>query len=358
MGNHYTVLVMAQGEYRGGQSFLPDFCGVRTIFTVVVSATVLAMVLALAATDRLHAFWEDFSIGALYVQWIGLMAAAFICLLRRWLGRLDHGKAGLAAWLLIMLAALLVGLMTGHLVPVEYLAGVSREDLLIRTLGISGILGALILRYLYENHQQKQKELAESRARFQALQARIRPHFLFNSLNTVVSLIPEDPRRAEEVLQDLADLFRASLGDESRMSSVGRELELTRQYLEVEKQRLGPRLRVSWSLEALPEDAPMPALLLQPLVENAVYHGIEPAVEGGEICIFGRFRNGIVALTVSNTLADEKGESHRQGNHMALENIRQRLAMRFGEQAGMHTGMVEDRYQVRIWFPMAGERKT
>ena len=349
---------MAQLEYRAGQSFLPDFCGVRTIFTVVVSATVLAMVLSLAATEHLRDFWENFSIGALYVQWIGLMAAAFICLLRHQLGKLSHGLAGLAAWLLIMLAALLVSLITGHLIPVEYFPDLSLEELRIRTLGISGILGALILRYLYENHQQKQKELAESRARFQALQARIRPHFLFNSLNTVISLIPDDPRRAEDILQDLADLFRASLGDESRMSSVGREMELTRQYLAVEQQRLGARLRVNWSLENLPEGAPMPALLLQPLVENAVYHGIEPSVHGGEICIFGRFRNGVVALTVSNTLAEQPGVSQRQGNHMALENIRQRLEVRFGDKAGMHTGMVEDRYQVRIWFPVAGENKT
>ncbi|WP_456372725.1 sensor histidine kinase [Thiolapillus sp.] len=349
---------MAQGEYSTEQSFLPDFCGVRTIFTVVVSATVLAMVLSLAATDHLHAFWGNFSIGALYVQWIGLMAAAFICLLRRWLGRLTHARAGLVAWLLIMLAALLVSLMTGYLIPLEYLAGVFPDDLLIRTLGISGILGALILRYLYENHQQQQKELAESRARFEALQARIRPHFLFNSLNTVIGLIAEDPRKAEDVLQDLADLFRASLGEESRMSSVGRELELARQYLTVEQQRLGQRLHVVWSLDALPDDAPMPALLLQPLVENAVYHGIEPAVHGGEICIFGRYRNDVVALTVSNTLADTSHASHRQGNHMALENIRQRLEMRFGKEAGMHTGMVEDRYQVRIWFPIREHRKN
>ncbi|BAO45456.1 sensor histidine kinase [Thiolapillus brandeum] len=347
---------MAQVEYRTEQSFLPDFCGVRTLFAVVVSTTVLAMVLALAATDHLQAFWENFSMGALYVQWIGLMAATFICVLRRWLGKLSHGRAGLVAWLLIMLAALLVSLIAGHLIPMEYFPGVSLGDLMIRTLGISGILGALILRYLYENHQQKQKELAESRARFQALQARIRPHFLFNSLNTVISLIPQHPGQAEEVLQDLADLFRASLGDESRMSSVGREMELTRQYLAVEQQRLGSRLRITWSLEDLPEDAPMPALLLQPLVENAVYHGIEPAVHGGEICIFGRYRNNVVALTVSNTLAEQDAGVHRQGNHMALENIRQRLAVRFGEEAGMHTGMVEDRYQVRIWFPVKGEK--
>ena len=196
------------------RSFLPDFCGVRTVAAVVVSATLMAMVLSLAAADHLRQFWESFSVIALYILWIGLMAAALICLLKGWLGRMRHGLAGLVAWCVIMLVALVVSLCTVWLLPVEMLVNVTLQELLIRTLGISGILGALILRYLYENHRQKQRELAESRARFQALQARIRPHFLFNSLNTVVSLIPSDPACAEEVLQGLSDLFRASLGSE------------------------------------------------------------------------------------------------------------------------------------------------
>ncbi len=335
----------------GEQSFLPDFCGVRSVLAVVASATLMAMVLSLAATDRLQDFWQNFSIVALYIQWIGLASVAWICLLKRWLGRMGHGMAGLAAWCVIMLMALAISMSATWLVPLEILPGVSRQDLLLRTLGISGILGALTLRYLYENHQQKQRELAESRARFQALQARIRPHFLFNSLNTVVSLIPVDPTRAEEVLQDLADLFRAALGDERRLSTVLQELELARQYLAIEQQRLGCRLKVEWDLEKLPDKATMPALLLQPLVENAVYHGVGASVTGGEIRIFGRFRNGIVALTVSNTLPQQHEQPHQGGNHMAVENIRQRLQMRFGDTAGMHTGMVEGRYQVRIWFP-------
>ncbi|HID45389.1 MAG TPA: sensor histidine kinase [Chromatiaceae bacterium] len=339
----------------GERSFLPDFCGVRTVAAVVVSATLMAMVLSLAATENLHQFWESFSVVALYILWIGLMAAAIICLLKGWLGRLRHGWAGLVAWCVIMLVALGVSLSASWLLPVAMLVSVSQQELLIRTLGISGILGALILRYLYENYQQKQRELAESRARFQALQARIRPHFLFNSLNTVVSLIPSDPDCAEEVLQDVSDLFRASLGDESRMSTVAQELELVRQYLAIEKQRLGSRLHVTWDLENLPDQAPIPALLLQPLVENAVYHGVGASVKGGEIRIFGRYRNGVVALTVSNTLPEDEGRAHKEGNHMALENIRQRLRMRYGSEAGMHTGMVEGHYQVRIWFPAKEE---
>ncbi len=339
------------------QSFLPDFCGVRTVLAVVVVATLLAMVLSMAATDHLRDFWADFSVVAIYIQWIGLSAAACICLLKRWLGKMRHSLAGVLAWGVIMLVALLVSLSATWLIPLEMLQGVSGRELMIKTLGISGVLGALILRYLYENHQQRQRELAESRARFQALQARIRPHFLFNSLNTVVSLIPMDPERAEEVLQDLADLFRASLGDESRISSVAGELELARQYLAIEQQRLGSRLKVTWDLDELPDEAEMPPLLLQPLVENSVYHGVEASVDGGEIAIFGRYRKGIIALTVSNTLPKTPDQNSRVGNHMALDNIRQRLEMRYGELAGMHTGMAEGRYQVRIWFPVLGSKK-
>ncbi|HDK37983.1 MAG TPA: hypothetical protein ENG92_03090 [Thiolapillus brandeum] len=128
------------------KSFLPDFCGVRTVLAVVLSATLLAMVLSLVATSILRDFWEVFSILALYILWVGLAAAALICLLKRWLGRLGHGLAGLLAWCLIMLVALAVSLSANWLVPLDEMADVSPKELLIRTLGISGILGALILR--------------------------------------------------------------------------------------------------------------------------------------------------------------------------------------------------------------------
>lgn len=338
------------------KSFLPDFCTVSAVLAVVVSAVLLAMVLALASTESLAQFWSDFSVASLYIQWVALTSTGLFCLLRGWLGRMTHARAGAVAWLLILLVALAVTEATVWLMPVEIVAGVSHADLLVRTLGISAILGALMLRYLYENHQQKQRELAESRARYQALQARIRPHFLFNSLNTVVSLIPGNPGKAEEVLCDLSDLFRASLGDERKLSTLVRELELTRQYLAVEQQRLGGRLRVTWDLDELPSLAPMPALMLQPLVENAVYHGVEPATGGGEIRIYGRYRNGVIALSVSNSLPLGEMNTGRKGNHMALKNIRQRLAVQFGHQAGMSTGMVDDYYQVRIWFPVVEQQ--
>jgi two-component system sensor histidine kinase AlgZ len=332
-------------------SFLPDFCRVRAVLAVVLSSAVLAMVIALASVEVLSQLWSDFSLAALYVLWIALAAAGVACLLRGWLARMSRGRAGVTAWLLLLLVCALVAEATAHLLPVEIVAGISSRDLLVRTLGIGAILGALILRYLYEYHLQKQRELAEDQARYLALQARIRPHFLFNSLNTVISLVPAQPEKAQQILHDLSDLFRASLGGGEKRSTLVRELALTRQYIEVEKLRLGERLRVSWDLDDLPGLAAMPPLLLQPLVENAVYHGIEPSVEGGEIRIFGRCRKGKIVLSVSNSLPAADERQARGGNRMAMENIRQRLRVFFGEEAGMHTGLVEGQYQVRIWFP-------
>jgi two-component system sensor histidine kinase AlgZ len=331
---------------------MPDFCGVRPVLAVVVSAELLAMVLALATGGGIDRFWSELSVRTLYVQWIALSSAALVCLLRRWLGCMSHALAGMVAWLLIMLVALLVVEAAVWLIPRGAFDTHAHADLLLETLGISGITGALVLRYLYENYQQKQRELAEGRARLRALQARIRPHFLFNSINTIITLIPVDPDKAENTLHDLSDLFRASLSDESRSSTLEDELLLVRQYLEIEQQRLGDRLQIRWDLHELPGTAPMPVLTLQPLVENAVYHGIEPSVSGGEITLHGRIRNGVIALAVTNTLPPDGAVNARNGNHMAQENVRQRLLASFGDAAGASTGMVDDKYQMRIWFPV------
>ncbi len=336
----------------GWQSFLPDFCGVRMVAGVVLGVLVLAGVIALAASESLSIFWSAFSLVALYSLWIALVSTGVICLAKKWLGRMRHGAAGLVAWLIVLAVCLVVVEATVRLLPAELVAGIDHRRLLVRTLAIGGIVAALVLRYLYEHHQQGQRELAENRARYLALQARIRPHFLFNSLNTVISLIPAEPEKAQRILHDLADLFRAGMAAEGRVATLKEELELTRQYLEVEQVRLGGRLRVRWELHAMPMDARVPMLLLQPLVENAVYHGVEPSPEGGEVIIFGSCREGRLQLSVSNTLPRQQEGEHRRGNRMALENVRQRLEALFGEAAGVRTGMVDDRHQVRIWLPV------
>jgi len=192
---------------------------------------------------------------------------------------------------------------------------------------------------------------AESEARLQALQSRIRPHFLFNSMNTIAGLTRTRPDMAAEVVQDLADLFRVSLRDASRPSSLADELEFARRYLNIEHQRLGDRLQVEWDLQGLPDDAMMPALILQPLLENAVYHGIETATEPGTIRIVGRYGQRRVDLSIFNSLPSDYEVSHRKGNQLALDNIRQRLAGVFLGQASLTEQEDTGGFRVRLVFP-------
>jgi len=331
------------------RAFLPNFCAIRMVFAVVVSAELLAIVLTLGAFPDPQLFWSELSLRSLYIQWVALTVSALYCLLRAPLGRLSHGLAGTAAWLLILLVT------AGVLLAAQWLdlrtSTPLLPDLAIH-LAIAGIVGAMLLRYLYEQHRERQRELAESQARLQALQARIRPHFLFNSMNTIASLTRVDPGLAEQVVEDLSDLFRATLSDAADLSTLARELELARGYLRIEGQRLGGRLRVHWDVEGLPRDVRLPGLLLQPLLENAVYHGVEPATDGGDITISGRCRNGVISLAVRNTLPGGPGLAVRPGNRMAQQNVRERLDAAFGDAAGMVVGEVDGCYQVRLHFPL------
>ena len=244
--------------------FLPDFCGIRSVFGLVVSAQLLAIVLVLGSGKPANQLWHALSLVSLYVQWIGLSSAALLCILRRPLQRLNNTRAGLVAWLLVLVITAVVSEAAVHL-----FGGMGeglltepggRLGLLLRSLAIAAIVAALVLRYQYLHHQWYRQFLAESEARLQALQSRIRPHFLFNSMNTIANLTRTDPKLAEEVVQDLADLFRVSLSDARQDSTLGEELELARQYLNIERQRLGTRLRVEWELEELPLNAKLPPL--------------------------------------------------------------------------------------------------
>ncbi len=331
------------------RAFLPNFCGIRMVFAVVVTAELLAIVLTLAAKAPGPGFWLALSLRSLYVQWIALSASALLCALRVPISRLSHTSAGLTAWALILVVTGLAFLAADRL-------GVRGDQpffaALFDHMAIAGIVAAVLLRYLYEQFRERQRELAESEARLQALQARIRPHFLFNSMNTIASLTREDPGLAEQVVEDLSDLFRASLSDPGRLSTLDRELDLARGYLRIEAQRLGDRLVLHWDLEDLPGEAPIPSLLVQPLLENAIYHGVEPSASGGEVWVSGRCRGDVVTLAVRNTVPDVGGSSHhRQGNRMAQENVRARLEAAFGDSAGLVIGSVDGCYQVRVHFP-------
>jgi two-component system sensor histidine kinase AlgZ len=170
---------------------------------------------------------------------------------------------------------------------------------------------------------------AEAKARFEALQARIRPHFLFNSMNTIASLIRSRPAEAEHAVEDLSDLFRAALGSDAALSTLGTELDLMRRYLDIEKLRLGERLRVDMAVDDLPADLPIPALLLQPLAENAIYHGIQQLPQGGTVTVHGRREADAVVLEIRNPQPPPSVRAAPR-NGMALANTRARIEYHFG----------------------------
>jgi two-component system sensor histidine kinase AlgZ len=187
-------------------------------------------------------------------------------------------------------------------------------------------------------------------ARLQALQARIRPHFLFNSINAVLSLIRDEPRRAERMLEDMSDLFRVLMADNRQLVPLEDELALCRKYLEIEQIRLGDRLQVEWRTTPIP-NASVPPLILQPLVENAVYHGIEPGGAPGVLTISVEPLGKQFVVRVNNPL--HPGSTHVAGNRMAIANIRERLQLHFDAEASLKAEALGEHYEVLITMPTA-----
>jgi len=206
-----------------------------------------------------------------------------------------------------------------------------------------------MLRYFYVRDQWRDQVRANAKASLQALQARINPHFLFNSMNTIAALVRRDPHTAESAIEDLSDLFRAALGDENAEATLAEELQIARQYLAIEQLRLGTRLRLDWQLAAdLPMQIRMPRLTLQPLFENAVIHGIAGLPEGGEIEVVAKAADGRVQLTISNPLPPG---NPTVGHGHALDSIRRRLALYYGAPASLTETTDNGRFSIQLGIP-------
>ncbi|MBD8874467.1 histidine kinase [Rhodanobacter sp. DHB23] len=334
---------------------LPDFCSLPVLFTLLVTGALAATVVWLAAGD--HRDFSGYSVGILFVSWLVLAMGVVLCLLRAPLQRLPGHLPYLAAWLLMMpivaaaswVAHGLDEALHMELVRAGTLAFV-RDNMLI-----AALLGAAILRYFYVAAQWRLRLAAVTRAQVEALQARIRPHFLFNSMNTVAALIPLDPAAAERTVEDLAELFRAALGQhEQGDGTLGEELALLDRYLAIEQLRLGERLRVERTLDELPCDFPLPRLLLQPLVENAVRHGIQPLREGGVVSLRGVRDGDAIEIEIANPLPPSPA---RGGNGHGLDNVRRRVAFRYGPRAVVRAGPQDGRFVVGLRLPLPDKGK-
>ena len=338
-------------------SFLPELCQPKSVLAIVLVAELLAIVLALASTGAAP-FLTSLARISLFVQWLALTSAAVLCYSRSTLCRLSVPQASAAVFGLLLTNAAILTIIAQHIAnridigALDGAAGVAGLwPFLLRNLGITLIVTAVLLRYFFVAHQWRRHVRAEARSRIAALQARIRPHFLFNSMNTIAALTRSDPRRAEEAVEDLADLFRATLGDEGRLLRLKEELELSRLYQRMEELRLGPRLRVDWTVGELPMRALVPGLTIQPLLENAIYHGIEPLEGGGTVTVSGRLDGADVELSVTNPVTRLPYEKSRTGNRLALDNIRQRLMLAYGSRGRLDVAEETDSYTVTIRFP-------
>lgn len=330
-------------------SFLPNFCDIRSVLAVVIVGELLVVIMVLARPPE-SAPWQDLSLLSLFVQWIGLCSAALLCLLRSWLARLGNAASAALSYALILGVTLVVSEIAYRLV---YGPGIGSGHLqfLLRSLAVAAVAVAVALRYMHVQHAWRVRVQAAAEARIDALQARMRPHFLFNSLNTIASLIPSAPNEAEHLVEDLADLFRASLGRRDRLVPVTEELALAEGYLRMEEMRLGERLRLEWDISRLPRDALIPPLSLQPLLENAVYHGIEPRMEGGVLSIQGAMENAMVTIAVCNPSAGPSERVRGAGFGMAQENVRERLQLAFAEHGRLQVHDDQNIYKVSVRFP-------
>lgn len=224
---------------------------------------------------------------------------------------------------------------------------------------LAGIFGGIVLRYFYIQQQLLRQEEAELEARIQALQSRIRPHFLFNCMNSIVSLIGSDPVKAEHVVEDLSDLFRASLA-EPGLVSVNHELGLCRRYINIEKLRLGDRLNMDWQVDDLPDTCTIPSLLLQPIIENAIYHGIQPRAAGGTVEISVQARDNRVSIVVRNPLPKGTGEeiAAKPGNRVAMDNILHRMSAYYGDRGIFKAGERGEVFVTEISYPINSMKKN
>jgi len=273
-------------------------------------------------------------------------------------------RVSLISGIALVFASISAVLLASHYVQLHITGGFENaSSILFRRLVFGNLLVAYLLRQSFLKHHLKRRHEAEQNAKIQALQSRIRPHFLFNSMNVIASLIPVDPDAAEQAVEDLSELFRASLQQAGAFVRTSQELDLCQCYMAIEKLRMGDRLNVQWDVESPPSEAEMPLLILQPLLENAIYHGIQPLSEGGTVTVNIGFSSGVMEARICNPLSSvEKPASGgdgspgrprlpHEGNNLAIANIRERLEAVYGDKATLITNQKHNVFETTLVCP-------
>ena len=333
---------------------VPDLCNAPALGIVVLVGQLLVIVLLFAGGP---VTWARFALTSLFVQWVALASSGTLCLARSRLISMGLMGGALASFGIVLGVTLIVSLISDRV-----LAGsVSMDEAGIHwpriatQMAISGIITGMVLRYFYVQEQLREQEQSELQSRIQALQSRIRPHCLFNSMNIIASLIPTEPDTAESVVEDLSELFRASLNEAGNQVPISEELALCERYVRIEGLRLGDRLKVNWDICDYPKSLKIPLLTLQPLLENAIYHGIQPLPEGGTVDVKLRYDGEIVHVDIINPVPPPESRGLSKGNQMAINNIKSRLSVLYGNSAALDVEERDECYVTTLRYPFRAD---
>jgi two-component system sensor histidine kinase AlgZ len=320
---------------------IPDGCNLGTLLRVSVSVNLAALIATLAAASESGPFGAAFLSTAAVLEPVTLLTLLAWCGLRRVPLTLSLPAQRALVWAVPgVIAVAVLRLLLG---PGEAAGRAVWGGALVALAG-----GVAVQHYLELRARAFSPAMAE--AKLQALQSRIRPHFLFNSLNAVLAVVQSDPVRAERMLENLAELFRAVMGDVRQLVSLEHELDLCRKYVEIEQSRLGERLQVNWDIAPVHPRARVPQLLLQPIIENAVRYGAERVAGRCEIDVKIRQRGFVLYIGVSNPIAREPVQ--REGNQIGLNNIRGRLALIYDLEARLETRVRRGRFELTMTIPV------
>ncbi|MFT0211352.1 histidine kinase [Pseudomonas sp. F1_0610] len=347
--NKYENQINTQDDF-----FVPELCENKALLSLILVAQLIVIVLILAENNLITFNWERFALVSFFVQWNVLLSAALICTMRPLLKKLTIFVSSISCLTLIVGITLVCTYVAAHLPMTNYENTIEIQQVYIKHGLISLIISAILLRHFYLQSQWKKEKQAELKARLAALRARIDPHFLFNSLNSIASLIATNPDSAEKAVLDLSDLFRASLSDQNNnLTTWSKEIRLAKHYIDIEKLRFAERLNVTWDCSNIPDNLPIAPLTLQPLLENAIVHGIQASPSGGLIHIQASCQQGFFELMISNPMPQQAVVTSKRGTQIAIKNIQARFTALFGENATLSASQQHDRYITRLRYPCA-----
>lgn len=341
-----------------GIQMIPEFCRGRPLLMLLIAMELVACVLTLASDVPLNRLLLHGLLISVYMLWMGFSCAVALCVMRRYLQIRSVLAVFLICWALMVGVICVLSELAWLLLTATHIGPTvhgSQSGFLLRNGVMGAIIAFLLLRYFWERNQYQEEIRAESEARYLALQARIHPHFLFNALNSLAELIRARPGKAEDMVVDLAQLFRVSLDSSSRLVTLSEEIETVKGYLRIEEIRLGDKLLVNWRIPKALLSATLPRLVIQPLVENAILHGVSRLRARGVMHISAQLENNDLMIDVENPLPPAEAPE-KSGTGVAIANIEQRIKLIYGNRARLQLGETQGEFgalfRARLRLPL------